>query len=132
MALAWLNHESAQSFYPSSGWGWRWQGDPDRGYGRDQPGGCFYNILAYMEYNDVRSLGQGLPDQQKGAGMLTSVTTPISLFNCPSRREARGYAFAGNNLADNIPECGSGCFVSRSDYQSNSGSQPFHPDPRGP
>lgn len=132
MTLAWLNHESAQGFYPSSGWGWRWQGDPDRGYGKDQPGGCFYDILAYMEFNDVRSLGQGLPDAQKGAAMRLAVSTPISLFNCPSRREARGYSFAGGNLADNIPECGAGCFVARSDYQSNSGSQPFHPDPRGP
>ena len=53
MALAWLNHESAQGFYPSSGWGWRWQGDPDRGYGKDQPGGCFYDIL-YDRYQRIK------------------------------------------------------------------------------
>ena len=133
MALAWINHESAHSFYPSSGWGWRWQGDPDLGFGKSQPGGCFYNILPFMEYNDVRSLGQGMPDAQKGQQMLIAVSTPIPLFNCPSRREARGYPFAGGSLADNIPECSApNCFITRSDYQSNSGSQPYHPDPRGP
>ena len=29
IGLGWINHESAQGFLPSSGWGWRWQGEPD-------------------------------------------------------------------------------------------------------
>ena len=59
MSLAWLNHESAHSFYPSSGWGWRWQGDPDLGYGESQPGGWAYDILDYLEEGAIRSLGKG-------------------------------------------------------------------------
>ena len=35
MGLAVLNHESAQKHLPSGGWGWRWAGDPDRGYGAE-------------------------------------------------------------------------------------------------
>ncbi len=35
LALAFLTHESAHRHFPTSGWGWRWQGDPDRGFGID-------------------------------------------------------------------------------------------------
>ena len=102
MALAWLNHESAHSFYPSSGWGWRWQGDPDLGFGKSQPGGCFYDILPFMEYNDIRSLGKGLSDQQKGQQMLLAVTTPIPLFNCPNiLQQEPGCGDANNAATDN-------------------------------
>ena len=40
IALAALNHESTHKFLPSSGWGFKWIGDPDLGYGEHQPGGC--------------------------------------------------------------------------------------------
>ena len=124
MVLAWLNHESALGFLPSSGWGWRWQGDPDRGYGRNQPGGWAYDILAYMEETQLRDLGKGLGDSQKGQAMLTVVSTPISIFNCPTRREARTYPKSkGGVLGENLPECQEGrCNVARSDYRANSGN----------
>lgn len=123
MGLAWMNHESAMGYLPSSGWGWRWQGDPDKGFGKEQPGGWAYNILPYMEQQDIRNLGKGLEDAQKGQGMLIAVTTPIPAFNCPTRREARGYPFQGGTLANNLPECTVGsCSVARSDYQANSGN----------
>src|SRR5689334_5298463 len=38
IGLAWLNHESTQKYLPSGGWGARHAGDPNRGYGKDQPG----------------------------------------------------------------------------------------------
>ena len=125
IGLAWINHESAQGYFPSSGWGWRWQGDPDRGYGRAQPGGWAYDILAYMEYSDVRNLGAGLPDGQKADAMIIAVGTPIPLFNCPTRRDARAYPLVRNgNLANNLTECavGGNCPLARSDYQANSGN----------
>ena len=124
IGLSWLNHESAQATLPSSGWGWRWQGDPDRGYGKSQPGGWAYNILSYMEQNDLRQLGSGLPDAQKGQAMLIAVTTPIPAFNCPTRREARAYPLVRNgDLANNLRECKApNCQVARSDYQANSGN----------
>ena len=122
--LAWLNHESAQQYFPSSGWGWRWQGDPDRGYGKAQPGGWAYDVLSYMEQTDIRNLGSGLADGQKGAAMLVAVTTPIPAFNCPTRREARAYPLVRNgDLGNNLRECKVGsCSVARSDYQVNSGN----------
>ena len=124
IALAWLNHESAQGFLPSSGWGWRWQGDPDRSFGKSQPGGWGYDILSYMEQQDIRNLGRGLEDAAKGQAMLIAVSTPISVFNCPTRREARTYPKSrGGALADNLTECEQGkCSLARSDYQANSGN----------
>ena len=124
MVLGWLNHESSLGFMPSSGWGWRWQGDPDRGFGKSQPGGWAYDILPFMEQADIRNLGKGLPDAQKGKQMLVAVTTPIPIFNCPTRREARTYPKSkGGALADNLTECMEGkCAVARSDYQANSGN----------
>src|SRR5262245_27373597 len=50
MSTAFLNHENTQGFFPSSGWGNKWVGDPDGGYGATQPGGWAYSILPYMEY----------------------------------------------------------------------------------
>src|SRR5215468_1104499 len=52
IATAFLNHESTQKIFPTSGWGWGWVGDPDRGYKRNQPGGWLYNILPYIEQTD--------------------------------------------------------------------------------
>ncbi len=49
IGLAWHNHHDAQRYLPTSGWGWWWTGDPNLGYGKDQPGGWAYNILDSME-----------------------------------------------------------------------------------
>jgi len=45
LAYGCLLHEERQGFLPSNGWDARWIGDPDRGFGREQPGGWAYNIL---------------------------------------------------------------------------------------
>ena len=42
-------HEDTHNHLPTGGWGWRWSGDPDAGYGDKQPSGWYYNILAYTE-----------------------------------------------------------------------------------
>ncbi len=39
MALACLNHESTHGHMPTSGFGWRWQPDPDKGFGTESAGG---------------------------------------------------------------------------------------------
>jgi prepilin-type N-terminal cleavage/methylation domain-containing protein len=125
MGLAFLNHESALRHMPSSGWGWRWQGDPDRGFGEEQPGGWAYNIISYMEDDIIHELGKGLTGNQKQEQMLLAVSTPISGFNCPSRRAALPYPLVRNsNLGHNLTLCQANrCDVARSDYQANSGNQ---------
>lgn len=132
IGLAFLNHESTHKFLPSSGWTWRWNGEPDRGYGGDQPGGWGYNILTYLEENSIRDAGKGVTNAQaKQQAMLAAVGTPIPVFNCPTRRPALAYPLVRNdNLAINLTACAAPrCVVARSDYQVNSGNvNPGEPD----
>jgi prepilin-type N-terminal cleavage/methylation domain-containing protein len=126
IGLAWINHESTHKHFPPSGWGWRWQGDPDAGYGKDQPGGWAYNILTYMEEGALRDAGRGITNAAaKEAAMLAAVSTPIPAFNCPTRRPAMTYPMVRNTyLANNLRSCTTAgrCVVARSDYQANSGN----------
>src|SRR5688572_23239768 len=39
IAVAFHNHHDTFKVFPSGGWGYVWIGDPDRGFGRTQPGG---------------------------------------------------------------------------------------------
>jgi prepilin-type N-terminal cleavage/methylation domain-containing protein len=125
LGLAFQNHNSTHGHFPSSGWGWRWTGDPDRGFGDDQPGGWGFNILPFMEQTNIWELGKGLTGAAKQEAMLVQVGTPIPTFVCPSRRAAEPYPVVRNtDLANNLPECrGDGtCLVARTDYAGSSGS----------
>jgi prepilin-type N-terminal cleavage/methylation domain-containing protein len=129
IGLASLNHESAHGYLPSSGWGWRWQGDPNLGYGKQQPGGWAYDLLDFMEQGNIRSIGQGTPvvvTFSQDDPRLRMVRTPIEGFNCPTRRATALYPFVRNDyLAQNLRSCNTrfGCEVGRSDYQINSGNR---------
>jgi prepilin-type N-terminal cleavage/methylation domain-containing protein/prepilin-type processing-associated H-X9-DG protein len=130
MGLGFLNHEAAQKHLPASGWGWRWQPDPDCGYGKKQPGGWAYNILAYIELQNMRNIGKGANPNcaviTNREDLLPLVTTPIPLFNCPTRREAITYPLDTRNdgyLAYNLRACKvPSCNLARSDYAANSGN----------
>ncbi|MCA9189800.1 MAG: DUF1559 domain-containing protein [Pirellulaceae bacterium] len=127
LALAAINHESAHGFLPSSGWGWRWQGDPRSGYGfgKTQPGGWGYNVLPFIEEQALHDIGSGMSNQaQFEQAFLAAVSTPVTVFNCPSRRAALAYPLVRNgDLANNMRACRApNCVVARSDYQVNSGS----------
>jgi prepilin-type N-terminal cleavage/methylation domain-containing protein len=86
IGLAIQNHLNEQKYFPSGGWGYKWTGDADRGYGRKQPGGFFYNILAFMEFKSVHDMSR---DTKTAAGKLAAKkanAVPIGAFSCPSRR----------------------------------------------
>jgi prepilin-type N-terminal cleavage/methylation domain-containing protein len=137
ISIAFLNHEAARGFLPSSGWGYRWVGDRDAGYGADQPGGWAYNILAYMEYGTLREAALSKQDlaayyslfgdpSGQAPSAIPLVSTPVPLFNCPSRRPPRTFPVDAdqNPLAHNAPDCGysTRCYVARGDYRVNSGN----------
>jgi prepilin-type N-terminal cleavage/methylation domain-containing protein/prepilin-type processing-associated H-X9-DG protein len=146
IGLGWLLHESTHGTLPSSGWGWQWYPDPDAGYGEDQPGGWAYNILAYIEQQNLRNIGTNFsPGSGRGAAslredLLPLVNTPVSTFVCPSRREAQAYPMFQtvsiySMLARNLTSCtvASGCQIFRSDYATNSGNnKSTATDPSGP
>ena len=139
MSVGFLNHESAQGFFPSSGWGNEWVGDPDGGFGATQPGGWAYSILPYMDYHDPVGGRQSssptcsacseyppTPTSRRENHLQRLVTTVVPLFNCPTKREAQLYPMheTHKDLAYNVPGCSSAtdCRVARGDYLANSGN----------
>ncbi len=86
-----MQHTNVQEHYPSNGWGWNWVGDPDHGYGKDQPGGWIFNTLDYLEQGHLRALGRGLTQEAKVEAMKKMISTPIPNYICPSRRLPRAY-----------------------------------------
>ena len=129
MALAALNHEGTHRHMPTSGWGWRWQGDSNKGFGKDQPGGWAFNLLPYIEQPAVRDLVKGISQSDRAAyenAMLQIVQTPLSIYSCPSRREPRTYPFVNSvrpYLAENLRGCRTNdCEITRGDYAGNAGN----------
>jgi prepilin-type processing-associated H-X9-DG protein len=134
LALGMLNHEQAHGFFPNGGWGWEWCGDPDRGTGRDQPGGWCYAILPYIEQQTLHDLGtdndadRWTQTQKDGAALRHQ--TPLAMHQCPTRRTSKVYAVygwgaptydgRGNHIAYGagpVSVCG------RTDYAANAGDQ---------
>lgn len=118
------NHLSAHGFFPTGGWGFNWVGDPDRGYGRGQPGGWIYNILDYLELKQIRNMGKGqgaLGSREKMRIATQMIQTPISLAICPTRRAPGLFilspAYASYSTNANF----SGARTARSDYAANAG-----------
>jgi prepilin-type N-terminal cleavage/methylation domain-containing protein len=95
LALGCIQHHDTHKIFPSGGWSWHWTGDPDMGFGREQPGSWLYHILPFIEEDDLYQLGGDgqknviTADQRRGAGQRDS-TALVSLY-CPTRRAARAY-----------------------------------------
>ena len=96
--------EEAQGIFPTGGWGWFWVGDPDRGYGNQQPGGWIYNILPNTELAALHDLGHTavMPLQ---ATVLQLVSTPLPFTSCPTRRRPALFPmnWGSNVIAYNVP-----------------------------
>lgn len=124
-----MNHESTQKYYPGGGWGWNWVGDPDRGYGKDQPGGWMYNVLPFIEENVRHDLGKdGDPNTLTPAqldGTRRMLLDPILIIKCPTRGNpllgptVKRLNFS-NNSAQN-PQPVQFVVVGHSDYAANAG-----------
>ena len=127
LSLASLHHLDIHGHFPTGGWGWYWVGDPDRGYGKEQPGGWVYNILPFCEespgLHDLPSDGEPhkmTRVQRVGAAQV--IQSPLAIVNCPSRRPTAVYPLVANEGGD------IGFFNSitpdvagRSDYAANAG-----------
>lgn len=126
LALGCLNHLDVQKHYPTGGWGWFWVGDPDRGYGQDQPGGWIYNTLTYMEQQPLHDLGkdgnQLLVSAGQREGALKVLSSPLSIITCPSRRPAVPFPYLNPNN-NGINNASLPSVAGRSDYAANSGTR---------
>jgi prepilin-type N-terminal cleavage/methylation domain-containing protein/prepilin-type processing-associated H-X9-DG protein len=134
IGLAMLQHEEKNKFFPSNGWGWYWVGDPDRGFGKEQPGSWVFSILPYMDQQPLHDLGMtGQPDVwPPPAAKLTAAAqvaaTPLSMMNCPSRRPATAFAMAlwgGSGPPFQAYNAGPTQVLARTDYNVCSGDQPW-------
>jgi prepilin-type N-terminal cleavage/methylation domain-containing protein/prepilin-type processing-associated H-X9-DG protein len=131
IGIGFMNHHDVQKHFPTGGWGWQWVGDPDRGFGEDQPGGWVYNILPFVEETALHDRGSdGLPNAVTPSQALAArevLASPIDIINCPSVRQARPYPAENSNAASDLYNSrspresrgGKGC--GRSDYAVNSG-----------
>jgi prepilin-type N-terminal cleavage/methylation domain-containing protein/prepilin-type processing-associated H-X9-DG protein len=86
IGLAFHSHHDQQQHFPAGGWGWAWLGDPDQGFGREQPGGWIYNLLPFIEQPAVHDLGKGLAGAQRGAADTDRSAAALPVFCCPARR----------------------------------------------
>ena len=120
IGLAALGHESVHKSLPSGGWGVAWTGDPDRGFGRRQPGGWIYSLLPFLEEESLHRLGAGQPAAEKAAASARRLESAVAAINCPSRRAAGLFQFVAGAVAwvnaNPTPQ------VARSDYAANAGS----------
>ena len=128
IGLATSVHVETHGFFPTGGWGVQWVGDPDRGFNHRQPGGAFYNILPYLELEQIHQLGSGETGQRKKALLTRAAGTPISLYHCPSKRSAIPYPYmcgVGQFNTDFPHEMGfreTGYFIALCDYAFNGGN----------
>jgi len=124
LGLAALNHEHAHGFFPTGGWGAKWVGDPDAGYAIGQPGGWLYNILPYMDAQNLHDQALGQRGSNRSikppapAGQVTMIGTPLAIVYCPTRRQTGGYPSA--TTYQNSVASSTGNYA-KSDYAANGG-----------
>ena len=117
IGVAAQQHLQSQGFFPSSGWGYKWTGEPDYGFGAGQPGGWIYDLLPFMEMDNIRRLGSGMTGSQKRQQLALQKATPIRVFNCPSRRASIGYPAIETSYNADQPTV-----LAKTDYAANGGT----------
>ncbi|MGA2799317.1 MAG: DUF1559 domain-containing protein, partial [Thermoguttaceae bacterium] len=130
MAMAAQSHLSAIGRLPTGGWGSSWVGDPDRGAGRNQPGGWIFNLLPYIEEKNTYMLQAGKTGAARAAAAAVMIQTPLSFMNCPSRRAMVLVPPGQRILQQSQPRIGEGGaqvsdkvdFMARGDYAANDGT----------
>jgi prepilin-type N-terminal cleavage/methylation domain-containing protein len=132
LTLGMVNHESTYKRLPGSGWSGHWTGDPDRGSGKEQPGGWFYAVLPFIEQTQLHDMGKGLTGAARFAALTQRDGTPLDIANCPSRRTGGPYPRAQvgtsrSSLSGNGTGTASNYEVklfARSDYAASVGDPP--------
>ena len=124
IGVGFLNHESSKKILPGAGWSPWYVGDPLWGTGRTQPGGWMYQILPFIEEQalyDMPGDGQkSVQTAQQKAASVKMQETPVTSFNCPSRRPAKALPWALPSAW--VPfNSNAMTMVARGDYAANAG-----------
>ena len=131
LSLACLTHAEAHGILPSGGWHYSWAGDPDRGFGETQPGAWTFSVLPFLEEQSLHEMGAdgdpvGITGIQR-RGSRVRITSPITVFHCPSRRAARTYPSwalfgePGQEPVNSLPV--NDDRLAKSDYAMNAGTR---------
>jgi prepilin-type N-terminal cleavage/methylation domain-containing protein len=113
-------HVEKLEHFPSSGWGYMWTGDPDMGFGARQPGGWAYNLLPFLEQENVYRLGAGQTGAAKKKTLGQQKGSVVALFHCPTRRKAIGYPASEPSYNADQPST-----LAKTDYAANGGTYRF-------
>lgn len=130
MGLAFMQFEAAHKRFPEGGWGYQWVGYSDIGGPVGQPGAWTFSLLPYLEQNALYKSGMYQSAAAKREQDLKQrIETPVSIYQCPSRRAAQLYP-----IDPDCPSCGQPIGIlanltstARSDYAINMGDGA--PDP---
>jgi prepilin-type N-terminal cleavage/methylation domain-containing protein/prepilin-type processing-associated H-X9-DG protein len=119
------SHCTKLGYFPSNGWGGRWVGDPDCGFGASQPGGWLYSVLPFIGLDTIHDIGKdrtGGKPTPPYAMLAGQESAAVPLFICAARRKAIAYplSFAPVNAPLPSPALGG-----KTDYAVNGGSVPF-------
>jgi prepilin-type N-terminal cleavage/methylation domain-containing protein len=104
IGLGALNHESTYKFFPTGGWSFNWGPAPERGFGKDQPGGWMYNLLPFIEQQNLRNLGMGQAygSLARQESLKQLIRTYVPTYRCPSRPQAEFPLTIWNNPVRNM------------------------------
>jgi prepilin-type N-terminal cleavage/methylation domain-containing protein/prepilin-type processing-associated H-X9-DG protein len=127
-------HVTKLGYFPSSGWGYMWTGDPDHGFGATQPGGWIYNILPFLGLDKIHDVGKGVFDNPNNPNFITTggakeialseaQSAVIPFLICPVRRKAIGYPVSSTYPWNSTQP--SSAMISKTDYAANSGYIPL-------
>jgi prepilin-type processing-associated H-X9-DG protein len=103
IGIAFHNHHNNYEYFPTGGWDYSTPPAYDNGTpltGAQQKAGWGFQILPYIEADNVWRGGQGASDHDR---VLTAIGTPGKLFFCPSRRPPQTVTFTDTEYLNNIP-----------------------------
>lgn len=122
LSLALSGFETTHQKYPSGGWGHRWYVEPREGFGKKQPGGWPYHLLPYLEQTNLYHHTRSGPDAEKQNRLVMLITTPVSVFYCPSRRSSDVYPWMEEGIESRpINLIKFPAHLAKSDYAVNGG-----------
>ena len=127
LALGCVNYLDARKALPSGGWGSWYTAEPSRGSGPDQPGSWCYNVLPFIEQQQLADMGKGVSTTSSAyrAASTQLHQTSLPIFHCPSRRPARTYPVEWTALKVQT-WVSSLAGVAKTDYAANSGDSLNH------
>ncbi len=123
LALGCLMHEQVQGHFPANGFNYRTSGDPNKGFGAEQPGGWHYNILPFIEQSALRELGKDASDSERRAAGAQVAGTVVSTFICPTRGGAQPYPYTLGGGRYGFTNINPPPVIARSDYAGNAGNR---------